>query len=604
MSGIARENKYVYDVVTTATASLGTVVDSNGYIKFPSHNLITYSEELDNAAYIKSGLVIDANTSVDIQYSPTVNALTAEKVVETANTEPHKITIADVFAANETRTFGIFAKAAERSVLYFEVDEDVIYYDLENEATVFSSGTSGIQEVKIISIADGWYACTLEYLNDANTSSVSVGITEAIDTTSYLGNTSSGMYLWGAHAYKSRLDNVLNNNIYNYGYYVPTTDSVKYYPRIDHDPVSLEVRGLLCEEERTNTLADSNDFTGWTLQNWGSPTIVTTITPDAIVGPDGRMSASKVVPVSGTTTSLVFKGHSLSGPVMSVYAKAGEFTRIAIGNDNGITSAYRSYAVFDLANGVHLYNYKTSDREVVYQNIEDVGNGWYRISVITDPASTSSLMIRPLSTDTTSGFTSATAGDGSSGLYIYGAQVEDGNFPTSYIPTYGASATRTIDNIYIEPEDIKYNTNEGSFYIEFQTFDSDDDGSYNAAPLSVYNTITRRFVPFERDDVGSRVFREDSYIRDGGNVFGFGEGNNLSYPPNTNMKFATAFKPNDYAIISNYDGLRTTSPDFVINGRIYLGRDPGRGKSLNGHIKDFAYYPRRLSNNQLKNLIK
>ena len=76
-------------------------------------------------------------------------------------------------------------------------------------------------------------------------------------------------------------------------------------------------------------------------------------------------------------------------------------------------------------------------------NIEDFGNGWYRCIVTGASTLAGGNLVELLTSD---GSTNSTIGDVTKGVYIYGAQIEQGSYPTSYIPTYGTAATRGMDN--------------------------------------------------------------------------------------------------------------------------------------------------------------
>ena len=59
-------------------------------------------------------------------------------------------------------------------------------------------------------------------------------------------------------------------------------------------------------------------------------------------------------------------------------------------------------------------------------------------------------------------------GNGTSGIYLWGAQLEEGAFPSSYIPTTTAAATRSADVASITGTAFSgwYRQDEGTFYGE------------------------------------------------------------------------------------------------------------------------------------------
>jgi hypothetical protein len=199
--------------------------------------------------------------------------------------------------------------------------------------------------------------------------------------------------------------------------------------RFDHNPATGESLGLLVEEARTNELTQSQTFSTWTLSNASITTNVTT-------SPDGTNNASKLIENSATGSRSVSQSINPSGNyTLSVFAKAAErniLTVIPASTGGGGTPVY-----FDLSNGT----ISTSLGSATSAFIQGYPNGWYRCSV----------------TDTMGGFgypfigvaavsgTQSYTGNGTSGIYIWGAQLEAGTFPTSYIPTSGSIVTRAAD---------------------------------------------------------------------------------------------------------------------------------------------------------------
>lgn len=209
------------------------------------------------------------------------------------------------------------------------------------------------------------------------------------------------------------------------------TDSM---PRIDHLGGTAS---LLLEPQRTNQIVDSEDFS---TANWNRQSC--TVTSAAAVSPDGTINASKIVADNGTTNFRLRPTASTGvagNNVHSVFVKhlTGGFDYIVLGS----TNSQHRYA-FNIKTGAKVGTVGANELSDADVAIEDYGSGWYRCSIMVDSAGGSKFEIY-LSDDGT-GITAT--GNGTKGAYIWGAQTEQGhNFLTSYIPTSGASATRSED---------------------------------------------------------------------------------------------------------------------------------------------------------------
>lgn len=207
--------------------------------------------------------------------------------------------------------------------------------------------------------------------------------------------------------------------------------------RFDYNPVTLACNGLLIEESRTNATTYSQEFKNavWTKTN-------TTITDDAAVAPDGTTTADKLI---ATTTNALHIIDSVASSftsgqqyTASIFAKKSELQFLQI---TFSSAAIALRANFNLDTGV-LGTVSAG----ITARIVSVGNGWYRcIATGTSAATGSFKAVYGIVPAATSARFAAFAGDGTSGLFIWGSQLETGAFATSYIPSGASALVRNAD---------------------------------------------------------------------------------------------------------------------------------------------------------------
>ncbi len=216
------------------------------------------------------------------------------------------------------------------------------------------------------------------------------------------------------------------------------TSAAAGVPRFDYDPVALTPKGLLREGASTNLFLQSQFASGWTSGQG-------TLTPNSAIAPDGTMTAVLAVPNTTNTYHQVDQSVTTSTPVViSGYVKAAGYTHVWI-SCNNVTGV----VAFNLSTGV--LECTAASGGFAAAGIQYVGNGWYRIwAYVTSAGSIGATGFFPCNAALTNGNAPFTfAGDGSSGIYLWGVQVEVASFPSSYIPTTTTSATRAADSLYL-----------------------------------------------------------------------------------------------------------------------------------------------------------
>lgn len=210
----------------------------------------------------------------------------------------------------------------------------------------------------------------------------------------------------------------------------------------------------LIEVSRTNSCLRSEDLANATWTKTRS-----TISTDALLSPDGiNVSADKLVEdaTAGATHQMSQAITITSGETIAVtaYVRLGERTRGRLEfADGGLANGF--FVNYDLAAGVVVSTGVVGAGAVAGSLIEPLANGWYRIGVWgqVNGAVTAAALFAFLA-DATGAVTYN--GDGASGLYLWGFQVErcgtaTGSAPSSYIPTTSATVTRAADASWTWP---------------------------------------------------------------------------------------------------------------------------------------------------------
>lgn len=359
--------------------------------------------------------------------------------------------------------------------------------------------------------------------------------------------------------------------------------------RFDYDPATLQSRGLLIEESRTNLLLQSSDISNGAGRTYSACSGVANQT----TSPTGAADAALVK--EDASNSYHFIQMQLVGTISttytaSVFVKAGARQYLWVEVHTNMTGANDQVLISATLNLSTLAVTNTNG----VTTITPVGGGWYRIvSTCTTAASLVDTIQYRTGLSNANSIVSY-AGDNTSGFYLYGAQLEVGSFATSYIPTTSAAVTRAGDTANITGTNFSswYNSVEGTFicgWIDQNT------GSSGASGLLSVNDGSGNNKYDLRAGSGHSIASGGSgwILATGTPSAGIPHKMGLSYIANAQSLSRDGVAP--------ATGVAAVLPPGL--NAINLGRlDNASSYYLNGHIRSLIYYNTRLSDTKLQAL--
>ena len=368
-------------------------------------------------------------------------------------------------------------------------------------------------------------------------------------------------------------------------------------PRFDHDPSTLDSLGLMIERERTNLIVYSVINTA----HWNTNTSTNTNNTTETKAPDGSNTAFKYVPNNGGTGWVSV--YNTANPISltsgttyaySVWAKPthSDFTGFRINGDIRDGGGINISANFVLSGDGSVSGTYDSAKITKYPN------GWYRCEATGTADAT---------TTEEPAFQTSAAGDGTKGFYVWGYQIEVGKYSTSYIPTSGATVTRSVETATINNLEWFNKPGPGTIFIEGDVIGEEQ------------NTASSSYCGFATSNNDNFAYF-------------------LTYDNRTNVGFTTPSggnisKYHDLATVSRFKSAHAwdsladanTTGTAAIDGDIYGSyawqisgtQDPnnyikfGIGRAarnitthnvITGHVAHISYYPARLTSAQLQQI--
>ena len=398
--------KYYPREMSVVRSTTGTRINEDGLVELVPYNLFQYSEDFTKSFWTKSNTTVTANTT--ISPSGTLTADTMSTSVGTSRLTGNVVTGAGTY------TISCYVKRLTG-----------------NDNFQFRLVVDGSNQTQIFTVTDEWQR--FSFTVTAASSITSPQLRSA--------GTGTGTFaIWGAQLVEgsTALD------------YLPTTDRLDV-ARIDYSSGS---GALLVEPQRTNlvTYSSSFDNSAWNKTNCS-------ITANNTTAPDGTTAADKLILANGQSgsssdgTGIRQLVDIASGSyTYSIYAKAAEFTTIRF-REIQVTGAFLT---IDLTNGAISTN-AIGAGQYINPTATLVSNGWYRITFQT-PTLTALYKYSVRVSET---------GNGTSGIFIWGYQVELGSYSTSYIPTQAATVTRNADLISKTGITDLIGQTEGTLFLDF-----------------------------------------------------------------------------------------------------------------------------------------
>ena len=429
---------------TFVRASGATQVGAEGLIEYAPENQLNFSQSFAIFGGANNSWA-DLNFARTTGFADPVGGFTAIRFTTTATSAT--VISTNAVGSSELRTFSFWMRRVTGS--------GSIQYTVDGGATYTT-------------IASSTLPTTWTRFSFTSTADHRVGFRSTL--------TNQAIEIWGAQLERSTTARA----------YIPTTTAAVYGARFDHDPVTLACKGLLIEESRTNSCLQSQTFqTTWAanptqINATGIPAYL-----DVATAPDGTTTADKLIAttLSGThqfrQDITVVNGTTYT---ISNYFKAAEvnFASIAIfGTPSSSTDWISLFNISTASPATGAFNGFSSTA------IVNAGNGWFRCSTIFTATASGSLSVRIGGASGVLVGNHSYSGDNSSAILIWGAQLEAGAFPTSYIPTTTASLARSADVCSITAGAFSgfWNNNEGTVLAS-----GDPRGSAAAAILLMANS--------------------------------------------------------------------------------------------------------------------
>jgi hypothetical protein len=381
--------------------------------------------------------------------------------------------------------------------------------------------------------------------------------------------------------------------------------------RFNHNPLTGECLGLLVEEQRQNLLLRSEEFDNASWTRTGFLAFGSGSTANAATAPNGTTTADLLVESTAVNTerNVYQAGVVATTGTLTVYAKASGRSHVGlrfyVATNNWVRA---TYTLTGSGTATAVSAGSSSDYSATAASIEQFADGWYRVRLTATRDSGLSFAVIDFATTANPTLQAVNGnefytGDGTSGILLWGAQLEVGAFPTSYIgPTTTTAITRTADVVSITGTNFSswYRQDEGTMFV--------DGSSQNVLASAGGFVVINDPAGGNRLDI--RQYRAQPIIEGGssGSMTWTTPGSFPVISANASYRQAVAYSAtadNHADAISGVVETSTTSIGNIAANRLALFmRDAQTAPTggTGGIIRRLTYWPARLNNSILQSL--
>jgi hypothetical protein len=572
-------------------------------------NLFTYSDRFEDASWGKSNSIIVPNIII----APSGD-MVASKLVASNSLSGHYVAKSVALIDNTTYSFTIFLKSGEYSQARINFRDKNSSFNsavvsLVDGSVIGTPGAGLTVTTKLLS--NGWLYLVVVVQSGTGSGSPTFYIYPAVGgSDTFTGDGVSGIYIWrgglevGAFPTSSIETPAVFTGRSSTGTFIGSNGLIQTaasgVARYQYTPSDLTIPPyLLLESAGTNLFTYSDQFDN---AYWGK--VRGTINQNVIAAPDGTVTADKFVESTETGSHYLLPSSSsvVSGSAytLSAFAKnAGRYLTLYFPSNGFGDSNVENASTFDLLNGL-IY----SSGSKVTTAISNVGGGWYRC-VINKVATVSTALNIPIYLSNNGTSLTSYTGDGTSGVYLWGAQLEQSDRPSTYIPTTtsqvtraadtstSSQVTRAADSAVMTGVNFSswYRQDEGTLFINYRLAYKNT----NADILSISDGTSSELIQVRLSSTSLAQYS----ITDNGVVQA--SISPLGYSSlGVDYLRSMAYKTNDFSSSINASAVLTDTVGTVptVNRMDIAGTFFG-GVTLNGTIKKIVFYPKRLSNTEL-----